>query len=394
MSGSAVNPPAFPGHSAESAAIYLHIPFCRTKCLYCSFNSHAGREDLIAAYCQALHREIKVMADHPWCRGRSFFSLYIGGGTPTICPGAQLAELIGNCLASFRFSADPEITVEANPNSLSAEKLSALRAAGVNRLSIGVQSFVPEDLVRLGRSHTAQDALQAMALARSAGFANINLDLMYGLPGQTTADWRQTLATAAGLNPEHLSLYELMIEEKTPFAALLARGEISLPLEDEVADMEEITAARLVERGYRRYEISNYAREGYQCRHNINYWQNRSWLGLGAGATGSLSGTRVTNVADPLDYVQRMTSNHEPYSSMECLCRQALFRETMIMGLRMLAGVSISELEQRFAISPLDYYGAALRNLLTQGLLVHEKGLLRLSEAALPIANQVLTQLV
>lgn len=394
MPVSAITPQAFPAPAAEPAAIYLHVPFCRTKCLYCAFNSHAGREDLIAPYCAALYREIERMAGHPWCRGRSFFSLYIGGGTPTICSAAQLAGLVENCLASFRFTIDPEITVEANPNTLSAPKLAALRAAGVSRLSIGVQSFAPEQLVRLGRSHTVEDARQAMALARDAGFANINLDLMYALPGQTATDWRQTLATAVALGPEHLSLYELMVEEKTPLAALVARGEISLPSEDEAADMEEITAALLVEQGYRRYEISNYAREGYQCRHNINYWRNRSWLGLGAGATGSLSGTRGTNVADPLDYVQRINSDQEPYRSMEGLCRQAHFRETMIMGLRMLAGVSINELEQRFAISPLVYYGATLEKLLMQGLMVQDKDFLRLSETALPIANRILAQLV
>ena len=394
MSVSAVNPRTLTVLPTESAAIYLHIPFCRTKCFYCAFNSHAGQEHLIASYCAALHREIRRMAGHAWCRERSFFSLFIGGGTPTICSGAQLADLVTTCLASFCVTADPEITVEANPNTLSAEKLAALLAAGVNRLSIGVQSFAPAELVRLGRSHTAEDARHAFALARSAGFANISLDLMYGLPGQTTAGWRQNLETAAGLNPEHLSLYELTVEEKTPLAAMLARGEMSLPSEDEVADMEEITAELLADRGYRRYEISSYARQGYQCRHNINYWQNRSWLGLGAGATGSLSGTRVTNVADPLDYVQRIHSDQEPYRSMEGLCRQAHFRETMIMGLRMLAGVNLKELEQRFQINPLIYYGETLRKNLTVGLLVHEKGFLRLSEAALPIANQVLAQLV
>jgi oxygen-independent coproporphyrinogen-3 oxidase len=394
MPVSALTPGGFSAHAAEPATIYLHIPFCRTKCRYCAFNSHAGREDLIAAYCAALREEIRQMAELSWCRERRFFSLYIGGGTPTICSAAQLAGLIGNCLTSFCFTSDPEITVEANPNTLAAAKLAALRAAGVNRLSIGVQSFAPAELCRLGRSHTVEDARQAFSLARDAGFANINLDLMYGLPGQTAADWQQGLEEAAALGPEHLSLYELTVEEGTPLAAMLAKGEMNLPAEDEVADMEEITAGLLAGRGFRRYEISNYAREGYQCRHNINYWQNRSWLGLGAGATGSLSGTRGTNVADPLDYVQRINSGQVTYRAMEGLCRQAHFRETMIMGLRMLAGVSISEMEQRFAISPLAYYGATLQNLLREGLMVQDKGFLRLSAAALPIANRVLAQLV
>jgi len=390
MSAPAVNSPA----KGSQAAIYLHIPFCRTKCLYCSFNSHAGREGEIAGYLAALNSHIRRLAGHPWCRRQTFFSLYIGGGTPTICAAELLSRLISNCLASFSFSPDPEITVESNPNTLSPAKLQALRQAGANRLSIGVQSFSPAQLQRLGRSHTAEDASLSFAMAREAGFANINLDLMYGLPAQTAEGWQQTLETAISLAPEHFSLYELMVEERTPLAALVADGQYQLPSEDQVADMEIVTAGLLAGRGYERYEISNYARPGFVCRHNINYWQNRSWLGLGAGAVGSLAGTKVTNVADPQVYVQRMSSNEEPYSDMECLCRPALFRETMIMGLRMLAGVSINELEERFQLSPVAYYGQTLQTLLDQGLIVRDDGFLRLSSQALPIANQVLAQLV
>lgn len=390
MSCSALNPPA----GGDQAAIYLHIPFCKTKCLYCAFNSHAGRDTEIAGYLQALTRHIRRMAGHPWCRGHTFFSLYIGGGTPTICDPALLGQVIHNCLTAFSFCPEPEITVESNPNTLSLAKLQALREAGVNRLSIGVQSFAPARLKNLGRSHTVEDALLAFAMAREADFTNINLDLMYGLPGQTAAEWRQTLEQAVGLAPEHFSLYELMVEEKTPLATLVAGGKIRLPTEDEVADMEIVTAGLLASRGYERYEIANYARPDFVCRHNINYWQNRSWLALGAGAVGSLSGMKVTNVADPLDYARRINSNEEPVSEIECLSRPAHFRETVIMGLRMLAGVSIRELEERFALSPLAYYGDTLQTLLGQGLVVLDKGFLRLSSQALPIANQVLAQLV
>jgi len=378
----------------HQAAIYLHIPFCKTKCLYCSFNSHAGRDAEIAGYLQALNSHIRSMADHPWCRSHSFFSLYIGGGTPTICDASLLNQLITNCLAAFSFCQEPEITVESNPNTLSSAKLQALRVAGVNRLSIGVQSFSPARLKCLGRSHTAEDAVLALTMARDAGFSNINIDLMYGLPGQTADEWQQTLEQAISLAPEHFSLYELMVEEKTPLAALVAGGQYQLPPEDEVADMEAVTIGLLASRGYERYEISNYALPGFTCRHNINYWQNRSWLGFGAGAVGSLSGTKVTNVADPLVYTQRINSKEEPYSEMECLSRQALFRETVIMGLRMLAGVSLQDLEDRFSLNPMDYYGATLQTLLAQGLVLLDNGFLRLSSQALPIADRVLAELV
>ncbi|MCJ7602717.1 MAG: radical SAM family heme chaperone HemW, partial [Desulfobulbaceae bacterium] len=292
------------------------------------------------------------------------------------------------------FCRDPEITVESNPNSLSSAKLQAMSEAGVNRLSIGVQSFSPSQLERLGRSHTVQDACLAFAMARNAGFGNINLDLMYGLPGQTAKEWRQTLEAALSLAPEHFSLYELMVEEKTPLAALVAGGQYQLPTEDQVADMEAETTELLSCRSYERYEISNYAKPGFICRHNINYWQNRSWLALGAGAVGSLSGTKVTNVADPRVYARRINSNQEPYSEIECLSRPAHFRETMIMGLRMLAGISIQDMEERFHLSPVDYYGKTLQTLLAQGLVVLDNGFLRLSDSALPVANQVLAQLV
>ncbi|MBI5557482.1 MAG: radical SAM family heme chaperone HemW [Deltaproteobacteria bacterium] len=393
MPPSSLNRPA--GCSGvNKAGIYLHIPFCRTKCYYCAFNSHAGREAEIPAYMQALHGQIQRMGSHPWSRNRSFSSLYIGGGTPTICDSSQLTELIANSFAHFQLDAHAEITVETNPNTLSAEKLLALARAGVNRLSIGVQSFSARQLTNLGRSHTVEDVYLAFAMARSAGFSNINLDLMYGLPGQTAREWRETLETAVSLAPEHFSLYELTVEEKTPLAALIANGQCVLPTEDQVADMEEVTGELLADKGYQRYEISNYAKPGFMCRHNSNYWQNCSWLGLGAGAVGSLSGTKVSNTADPALFISRINNDEEPVSEIECLCRPAHFRETMIMGLRMLAGISVPELEKRFQLNPLHYYGKTMETLLEQDMLVLQDGWLRLSRKALPVANQVLARLV
>ncbi len=378
----------------DQTGIYLHIPFCRTKCLYCSFNSYAGREDEIYAYLQALEQQIKRMAAHPWSQGRTFFSLYIGGGTPTICNPRLLGKLIVKCLAAFPFCVDPEITVESNPNTLSSVQLQTLLESGVNRLSIGVQSFASQELKLLGRSHTSKEACQAFFMARNAGFTNINLDLMYGLPRQTVNTWRQSLETAVELAPEHLSLYELMVEDGTPLASLVKNKECVLPHEDLVADMENITAEILQKNGYCRYEISNYARPGSICRHNINYWQNGSWLGFGAGAVGSLSGMKVTNIHDSRIYTKRINCRLEPFSEIECLSRQAHFRETVIMGLRMLQGISLEEMENRFRINPVLYYGRTLQKLIDRKLLVLENGFMRLSDSALPLANQVLLQLV
>lgn len=378
----------------ENTGIYLHIPYCRSKCRYCSFNSHAGREHEISAYLDALRRHISSMADHPWCKQRIFSSLYIGGGTPTICESNALAALVAACLAAFPFSSKPEITVESNPNSLSRDTLIALRQCGVTRLSIGVQSFDPVDLTILGRGHSTDDARAAFFLSRRAGFDNVSLDLMFGLPGQTAKSWRHTLESALALAPEHFSLYELMVEQGTPLAGMIQRKELSLPAEDEVVEMALVTDTLLAAAGFERYEISNYARPAFACRHNINYWENRSWLGLGAGAVGSLSGMKITNVADPALYIQRVTRGVAPYSAMECLCREALFRETVIMGLRMIKGISITDLEQRFGFSPKTYYGKEMDRLLEKNLLVITDDHLHLSQQALPVANQVLSRLV
>lgn len=385
---------AHPAVSSATPGIYLHIPYCKSKCRYCSFNSLAGRDAEIPAYLAALDRQMKTLAAHPFVRGKKFATLFIGGGTPTICSGRELAALITSCLSTFSFTPRPEITVETNPNTVTLAKLSDLRRAGANRLSIGVQSFAASELRMLGRTHSADEACDAFRLARQAGFANISLDLMYGLPGQTAQSWQQTLSRALDLAPDHFSLYELMVEEATELAVLLQQKKLQLPSEQEVEKMDATTASLLENAGYERYEISNYARPGFACRHNINYWENGSWLGIGAGATGSFAGMKFTGENDSARYIARTNQGITPCSAIEGLCRETLFRETMIMGLRMLQGISLQGLAERFDLTPAAYYGKTLERLVAQDLLVTEGDRLRLSEKALPLANQVLAQLV
>jgi len=376
------------------AAIYLHIPFCKTKCSYCSFNSQAGKDDIIPAYLRALHSQIHFMAAHPWSRGRTFSSLFIGGGTPTICDSRDLAGLIATTLTHFHFTKDAEITVETNPNTVSEEKIVALLKAGFNRLSIGVQSFAEKHLRSLGRSHSADDVKRAVVLSQKEGLTNINLDLIFGLPGQKVTEWHQSLETAMELEPSHLALYELMVEDDTPLACSLAAGKCHFPDGDEVAGMEGIPATLCKDCGIERYEISNFAKPGFQCRHNNNDWKKLSWLRMGAGAVASLSGTKISHVADPATYTKLIENKKEPIGEIECLSRQALFRETVIMGLRLLKGVSISELKKRFALTPQEYYGEELNRLISQGLLTLSGDMMHLTPTALPVANQVLSRLV
>ena len=378
----------------KPGSIYLHIPFCRSKCAYCAFNSYPARQFDIDAYLAALNREIAVMADHPLIRRKKFFTLFIGGGTPTIYSGSRLARLIRSCRKLYHFIGRPEISVETNPNQISLKTLNGLQKAGANRLSIGIQSFADPLLKKLGRGHTAGEGLEAIELARKAGFTNINLDLIYGLPGQNLRDWRQTLETALASRPEHLAIYELMVEKNSAFGALATTGRLELPHENIVDDMEELTRKFLQTAGFVRYEIANYARPGYECAHNINYWKNGTYLGLGAGAVSGLDNMRITHVPDPDQYRKLVTSDKPPFAKAECLCRNALFRETVIMGLRMTAGIEMTALESRFGLVPSDYYGPILKKCLDRDLLEICGDHLRLTEKSLPVANQVLSELV
>jgi len=382
-----------PASGEEPPGLYLHIPFCKSRCAYCSFNSYACQSPP-AAYLVALSRQIRHWADQQWCRERTFTTLFIGGGTPTIYGGSELAALVRQCLISFNFTEDAEISVEANPNTVTVQALADLRRAGVNRLSLGVQAFSDQLLAGIGRSHTKAEACAAIKAARRAGFANINLDLMYALPGQSAAAWRDSLDQALAQAPEHLACYELTIEEGTIFARLVEKGELILPDEDEALAMAGLAHDLLAQAGLQRYEISNYAAPGRECRHNLNYWQNGAYLGLGAGAVSCLSGFRFGTVLEPQVFAELVAAGKLPLAEGECLPLAARFRESVVMGLRMIQGVSFARLQRQFGLTPPGYYGKILEDLQRQGLVAVTHDSLRLTEDGLPVANQVLAQLV
>ena len=373
--------------------LYLHIPFCRCKCSYCAFNSVAGRRSTVDTYLDLLARQIKEYAALEWCSNRRFTTLFIGGGTPSLASPAKLAAIIRLCRSCFTLADQAEISMEANPDTISPELLTTLRQAGLNRLSIGIQSFNNTILAGINRAHTAEQAIKAFHLARRSGLANINIDLIYGLPGQTMADWQKDLQQIPALNPEHLALYELTIEPESPLGRLQAAKALTMPNEDLLADMEEATHA-LLSPHYQRYEISSFCRPGRQCRHNLNYWQNGSYLGLGAGAVSCLDGLRFTHEPDPHRFMSAIEYNTTTIRQAECLSRTARFRETMIMGLRLIDGFNLRKLEKRLRISAGEVYGPLLAELSSQGRLIRQGEMIRLAPGWLPVANQVLGKLV
>jgi len=371
----------------EKAALYVHIPFCVAKCTYCSFNSYAGLEHLHEVYADALQNEFSLSAHE---RGPlEVSSVYIGGGTPTILSAELLGRVVRPCKDHFVVHADAEITVEANPGSVDAMDLSRLRTIGVNRISLGVQSFNDVMLALLGRMHDAEQAQAAYHLARQAGFDNVNLDLIYGLPGQSLEEWKADLSKAIALRPEHLSLYCLTLEEETPLSRSVSAGDVPNPDPDLAAEMYETAEAELAGAGYVHYEISNWAQQGRECRHNLVYWHNEPYLGFGAGAHSFDGVFRYHNVLSPREYVQRMASGGEAVAEREEIDRATEMSETMILGLRLREGVSFSDFQVRFAVAPEQVFADQMKELSDLGLVELKGGAVRLTNRGRLLGNEV-----
>lgn len=374
------------------SCLYIHIPFCLSKCPYCSFVSYPDMNNLHQRYAATLLREAEGM--RRTVNVAPLSTLFMGGGTPTILDGMDLAEIVTGCVKLFGLSAEAEISVEANPKTIDPRKLARLRQSGVNRLSIGAQSFNDNELRLLGRPHNAEDALQAVHLARAAGFANISIDLMYGLPGQTPDSWQSSLKQALALAPAHLSLYELTIEPGTPYFRQQAQDRLKLPDEGALMRMDRLTATLCQEAGLIQYEISNYAVPGFGCRHNINYWRNGPYLALGAGAVACVAGCRRRSTSDPLRYCELVESGRSVIVEEEVLEPDASFRETVVMGLRMVEGVTLEELRGRYGWDVHAYYGTPLSRLVERGLVELNTDCLRLTARGRLFANQVMAELV
>jgi oxygen-independent coproporphyrinogen-3 oxidase len=376
-------------------SVYAHIPFCLAKCSYCDFNSYAGKLDLREPYVRALCAEGEAfwrrIVAQPNSRagiGEQLDTLYVGGGTPTVLSTDQLAKIVVASAPLELRAGEIEITVEANPGTVDLAYLGGLRRLGVNRLSLGAQSMKDEELVLLGRIHSVDETRIAISLARRAGFDNISLDLMYGLPKQTVSGWRQTLAEALSLGVEHLSLYALTVEEGTPLAARVAKGEVVLPGDDDVADMYALAEDVLSEAGYEHYEISNWARPGRACRHNLAYWANVPYAGFGAGAHSYIGGHRCANVSNPDRYMEAASNQAATVEMDETIGFDMEVSETIFLGLRRDQGIGFAEFRRRFGCEVTALYGPALEELADSGLLQVGAGSMRLTRRGRYLSNE------
>ncbi|MBI2909762.1 MAG: radical SAM family heme chaperone HemW [Chloroflexi bacterium] len=381
-----------------SAHIYVHIPFCRSKCGYCDFNSYSGLSQLIPDYVAALVEEMAFRAP---AEPVKIETVYFGGGTPSLLEPEDVGCVLEACRREFGMAPHAEVTLEANPGTISPGLLAQLREAGVNRLSLGVQSFDDRALKLLGRIHSGEKARGAFLMTRQAGFANVNLDLMYGLPRQTLPTWESDLARALELQPEHLSLYCLTIEDDTRLGRSVAKGDVPFPDPDLAADMYLLAEDRLEAAGYEHYEISNWARPGMACRHNLSCWRNEPYLGFGAGAHSCASGFRFSNVMRPEEYIARLRAPAASgdYAGLgpavdkaEAIDRDLEMAETMILGLRLTAGVSLGAFAERYGVDAVKMYDAHVTELTRLGLLERASRSLRLTRRGRLLGNEVFSR--
>ncbi len=379
--------------------LYIHIPFCMKKCLYCDFPSGAYGSEIRRRYTKALMRELLYQAER--MDDCEIATIYIGGGTPTWLEEKYMEKIIRTVYKYFHVSPDAEVTMECNPATAAEKTLSLYRSLGVNRLSIGLQSSDENELKTLGRVHSYGEFLNTFQYARNAGFDNINVDIMTGIPGQTPATLRKTLSDVTSLRPEHISCYSLIVEEGTPFYDLYEddvkrreKGEptVELPNEDQEYELGKIAQRYLAEHGYGQYEISNYARMGKACRHNIGYWKRVPYLGVGLGAASLLDNIRYTNSRDIYEYLSKVEADDFPiYKDAEAISRKGQMEEFMFLGLRMNEGVSRDDFEKTFGVSIDAMYGGVLSKLSADGLLLYSEGRVCLTELGADLSNYALS---
>ncbi|OIO68602.1 MAG: coproporphyrinogen III oxidase [Zetaproteobacteria bacterium CG1_02_53_45] len=375
--------------------LYVHIPYCVHKCHYCDFNSHERASPDWPAYQAALIRELEHWAASPMFKGRELASIFFGGGTPSLAPPELITTVIERAGNLCGFSDNIEITLEANPGTVDAGNFSAYRRAGVNRLSMGVQSLNKDELHWLERIHGVQEVFNAFAMARSAGFSNINLDLIYGLPGQSMPAWLESLDRAIELNPEHLSCYQLTVEPHTRLAARHRKNPYALPEEELALEMLFSTRERLQQAGYEAYEISNFAKQNRYCRHNDGYWLYHDYIGIGAGASGkwdetdTLGMTRYSNIRNPERYIEAALQKASAINAQETLSGDHAAAEAIWVGLRRSPGISRATYQSRFGFDAMEHFSGQLTPWQQRQMLLVSEHDIRLTATGLPMADEI-----
>jgi oxygen-independent coproporphyrinogen-3 oxidase len=369
--------------------LYLHIPFCTSICNYCNFNRGLFDQALKERYVRALEREVRKTG-----RGQEADTIYFGGGTPSLLEPGEVAALIAACNDSFRVADGAEITLETNPETVTSGRLERFRAAGVNRISFGVQSFKEAELRRLGRLHTAERARSAVLEARRAGFCNVSLDLMMWLPEQSPADWRESVNQLVDASPEHASLYLLELYPNAPLKEEMARSGWSVAPDSDAADMYLWSMERLEQVGYRQYEISNVARPGHESRHNLKYWKDGAWFGFGCGAHSTIDRTRWKNVSSTVDYIDKVSAGAALAVERRQLGPDEALEEALFMGLRLSAGIDLTAVGTQYGIDVWDRFGERLQPFVEAGLLRRDGSRVWLTREGMLVSNEIMAVFV
>ena len=377
----------------QPLGLYIHIPYCIHKCGYCDFNSHPIKQDEMDHYIDALVVEMKHYAKI-YTNTNIIKTIFLGGGTPTTLNPFQLERILKECVNEFTIASNAEITIEANPATVGIELMKSIRTMGYNRISIGVQSFDKAELKLLDRAHGPKEIHSTVDCARKAGFDNLSLDLMFAVPNQSLSSWENNLNKALEKNPEHLSTYNLTIEQGTAFSKLQSNGKLIMPDDDHQLELYKKTIERLTKKGFHHYEISNFAHRGKECKHNITYWENKNTLGLGAGASSYMNGTRFKNINLPAHYIRQVKEKKIAVEHSETLELRQAMGETIMLGLRLLQGISIHQFEKRFQISFIKLFRNIISALKEKELVIIEKDYLRLSQKGLFWADSVTLEFI
>jgi oxygen-independent coproporphyrinogen III oxidase len=373
-----------------SLGIYIHIPFCRAKCSYCHFISMPYQDDLAIQYKTALISEIET---HP-AASDEVNSIYFGGGTPTVAPEDHIAEILEACRRKFHVTEDCEVSMEANPGSASADGIATYRKAGINRISVGAQSFVDPELSAVGRIHKSSMISDTVSLARGSGLNNISLDLMLGLPGQTAESWNLSLNEADSLSVPHVSVYMLDLDEQCPLGAQVANGSVALPCEDLISDLYLETIRFFSSRGYLHYEISNFAKPGYECRHNLKYWNREAFRGFGVGSHSFDLRSRYANSSQISEYLGALQTGAESINWREPVTDEQALQETLFLGLRLTKGIDLNPLRSGRFGDLLIKYENSLTDLYSRGLIEKTGSTVRLTESGMLLSNEIFQRFV